>query len=167
MASEQELSLLYDEALEELLEEEAFKEGDSFQEFCDYFSLKGDEELKSILLRIYEDSRARPFPIKYIKELTIPYQKKERFNDTLWAKPLLNIVKEETKRFKRLVDMAIAGAKADFELFEKWKGFLEEYKIIIDSFSDSLDDDWEDILKLSNKFFISSAFFFDLNMISK
>lgn len=157
MASEQELSLLYDEVLEELLEEEAFKEGDSFQEFCDYFSLKGDEELKSILLRIYEDSRARPFPIKYIKELTIPYQKKERFSYTLWAKPLLNIVKEETKRFKRLVDMAIAEAKADFELFEKWKGFLEEYKIIIDSFSDSLDDDWEDILKLSNNIAFPSA----------
>ena len=65
------------------------------------------------------------------------------FLNNLW-------IKEETKRLKRLVDMAIAEAKADFELFEKWKGFLEEYKIIIDSFSDSLDDDWEDILKLYN-----------------
>lgn len=157
MASEQELSLVYDEVLEELLEEEAFKEGDRFQEFCDYFSLKGDEELKSILLRIYEDSRARPFPIKYIKDLTAPYQKKERFSDTLWAKPLLNIVKEETKRLKRLLDMATAEARADFELFEKWKGFLEEYKIIIDSFSGRLDDDWDGILKFSDNIAFPSA----------
>ena len=146
LVGEQELSLIQEEVMEELLEEEAVKQGDSFQEFCDYFSLRGDGYLRSILLKLYETSRTHPFPDSYLKGLLLPYREFSAWEDTPWANPLFQLVQEETARLEVLLERACLEAKSDPALFEKWDGFLGEYREVLRSFSNLFSKSWDEVV---------------------
>lgn len=146
MASEQELALLQKEVLEELLEEEALKQGDTFEELCDYFSLRGDEMLQSLLLKLYEVSRTHPFPKSYLKELLLPYRSAKDWNKTPWFEPLLQYLQSEATKMSGLVDQAINKAQTDSALYEKWKSYLEKYRSIVTTFQNLLSKNWEEIV---------------------
>lgn len=157
LIGEQELSLLQEEVMEELLEEEAVKQGDSFQEFCDYFSLRGDGSLRSILLRLYETSRTHPFPDSYLKGLLLPYREFSAWEDTPWANPLFQLVQEETARLEGLLERACLEAKSDPALLEKWDGFLGEYREVLGSFSKLFSRSWDEVVSFGRQMVFPSA----------
>ncbi|GGE72636.1 helicase-exonuclease AddAB subunit AddA [Priestia taiwanensis] len=91
IGNETEVQLLIEEVLEELLEEEyGLEDNELFFELVDrYTGDRDDQELQTMVLKLYTDSRAHPVPTKWLEHLVNLYdvQGKE-VEDTVYGKML-------------------------------------------------------------------------------
>lgn len=97
IAENTEIQILKQEVLEELFENKYEEEDKEFLSLINmYTSYKGDDELKNVILDIYDFIQSTPFPEKWLKEKVEQFNVKEiSFEKTLWGKILFSKAKAE------------------------------------------------------------------------
>ena len=126
IAAEEEVSLLKQEVLEDLFEKLYEEENEDFARLIDtYTSYRGDEQLKEIVLKIYNFIQSFPFPNEWLEQsiAKFEYQENIDFSETDFGKILLNDIEEE------IID-AINSLKVYRNKIEKYSE-LEKYTNIL------------------------------------
>ena len=98
IADEVELKILKQETLEELFEEKYEQSEEKFLELINtYTTYKGDDNLKNIILKIYNYIQSTPFPDRWLNEQVEKFDIKEDidFSQTQWGKILYQNSKED------------------------------------------------------------------------
>ena len=98
IADEIELKILKQEAIEELFEDKYEENDVDFIKLIEnYTSYKSDENLKNIVLKIYNYIQSMPYPEKWLKEQVEKFNIKENidFSKTEWGKLLFENAKED------------------------------------------------------------------------
>lgn len=126
IAAEEEVSLLKQEVLEDLFEKLYEEENEDFAKLIDtYTSYRGDEQLKEIVLKIYNFIQSFPFPNEWLEQSIAKFENQENidFSETDFGKILLNDIEEE------IID-AINSLKVYRNKIEKYSE-LEKYTNIL------------------------------------
>ena len=94
-----EIEILKLETLEDIFEEKYEANDKEFLELVDIYSgYRGDEQLKNIVLDIYNYIQSTPFPEEWLKEKIEMFNLQEtNFEETIWGKIIFDRVKEELK----------------------------------------------------------------------
>lgn len=105
-----EMVLLQDEVIDELFEEEyGKKDNESFFRLVDTFTGdRSDEELQTLVLKLYEFSRSHPFPDQWLDELINMHGVTEdhRVDDLVYGKLLLSDIRLQLSGAKGLLEEA-------------------------------------------------------------
>ena len=116
IASEEEINLLKQEALEEVFEELYEAEDAEFEKLIEsYTGYRGDEPVKDIVFQIYHLIQSMPFPKKWLEEKVALFRAENYegmdFSESIWGKILLKNFREEIeeslchfKQLKKRVD---------------------------------------------------------------
>ena len=99
IGSEEEISLLKQDVLEDVFENLYETENEKFEKLVDtYTGYIGDETLKDIVLNIHKFIQSSPFPDEWLKEkinmFNVPNINKD-FSESIWGKILLKNLNEE------------------------------------------------------------------------
>ena len=115
IADNTELDLLRQEAIEETFEDLYLNDDKNFQKLIEIYSgYKDDENLKNIILKIYNFVQSAPFPEDWLEEKTEIFKAKqeENFTKTIWGEILIKNFKDELqnslqilKSYKRKLEM--------------------------------------------------------------
>lgn len=116
IADNTELDLLRQEAIEETFEDLYLNDNNGdFQKLIENYSgYKDDENLKNIILKIYNFVQSAPFPEDWLEEKTEIFKAKheENFSKTIWGEILIKNFKDELqnslqilKSYKRKLEM--------------------------------------------------------------
>ena len=99
IGSEEEISLLKQEVLEEVFENLYETENENFEKLVDtYTGYRGDEPLKDIVLNIHRFIQSSPFPDKWLEEKINMFNVQDiskDFSESIWGKILLKNLNEE------------------------------------------------------------------------
>ena len=140
-----EIKLLKQETLEEVFEE-FYEEGN--KEFIKLVNIYGgyrdDDQLKELILKIYNYSQSMPFPIEWINENVEKFNitKESDFSQTEWGKMLISYFKEEIESAIITLKSVEKELKKDIELEKYYITILED----IDSLEKLLKQNlWDDI----------------------
>ena len=155
IADNNELELLKQEALEDCLEKMYSEQGEEINTLVDtYAGYKDDEDLKNIILKLYDFIQSCPFPEDWLKEkLDLLSQKEDDFAKSVWGKILI-------KDFDDEINNCINTLRVIKAKLEKWPELIK-YEFIIDSdivaLEGLLDDSlsWDEKLDLAHKVSIS------------
>ena len=126
IADNTELELLKQESLEDTFEELYISNDDRFYKLVNlYAGYKDDEDLKSIILKIYDYIQSSPFPEKWLEEKIKDYKTDNinNFSETIWGKILLNNFKDEILNSINI----LKNCKYKLSKFSE----LEKYELII------------------------------------
>ena len=143
-----EIKLLKQETLEEVFEE-FYEEGN--KEFIKLVNIYGgyrdDNQLKELILKIYNYSQSMPFPIEWIDENVEKFNitKESDFSQTEWGKMLISYFKEEIESAIITLKSVEKELKKDIELEKYYITILED----IDNLEKLLKQNlWDDIYNL-------------------
>lgn len=98
IADEVELKILKQETLDEIFEEKYENKEKEFLELIEtYTTYRGDENLKEIILKIYNYIQSSPYPIKWLENQVEKFNIKDvsDFSETQWGKILFINAKED------------------------------------------------------------------------
>ena len=95
-----EMELLKQETLEDLFEEKYIQKDKKFLKLIDtYATYRGDDALKEIILKIYNQIQSSPFPKEWLNEKVEMFNLKEKldqdFSKTIWGELILKEIREE------------------------------------------------------------------------
>ena len=126
IADTNELELLKQEALEDCLEEYYEEDSKEFNNLIEnYAGYKDDDDLKTIILKIYDFIQSCPFPEDWLEEKSkLLTERKNDFSDSLWGKIIL-------KNFNDEIENSINMLKGLKTNLEKWPE-LNKYELIIE-----------------------------------
>lgn len=134
IGSEEEITLLKQEVLENVFEKYYEEENDDFAKLVDtYTGYRGDEPLKEIILKIYKFMQSAPFPNDWLSEKVAMFEENEEerdFSESVWGKILLKNLQDE------IID-SINSLKVVEQKLEKYYE-LEKYLLTIKSDIDML-----------------------------
>ncbi len=133
-----ELELLKQEAIEDIFEELYLSNDDKFGELIKlYASYKDDEQLKEIILKIYNFIQSAPFPQEWLEEKIKLFniEKTDNFSNTIWGKIIL-------KNFKDEIENAL-------QILKDCKSRLDK-TLELSKFSLTIEDDIRNISELEN-----------------
>ncbi len=126
IADNTELELLKQEALEDTFEELYVSNDEKFYKLVDlYTGYKDDEDLKNIILKIYEYIQSSPFPEEWLEEKVQLFRTDNitDFAETIWGKILLKNFKEEILNAVNI----LKDAKRKLAKFEE----LSKFELVI------------------------------------
>ena len=104
IADEIELKILKQETLEEVFEDKYEKQEEEFLKLINtYTTYKGDENLKEIVLKIYNYIQSTPYPNKWLNEQIEKFNITEEidFSKTIWGENLYKNAKDDISTIKR------------------------------------------------------------------
>ena len=153
IADNTELELLKQEAIEDLFEELYTNNDQVFIKLIDtYASYRGDENLKDIVLRIYNTIQSNPFPEEWlnskIEEFNVQNKLDADFIDSIWGKILIENYKNEI--IDQINNLKLLKSKVDRYVE------LEKYQMVLQSDIDSLNvvlnslSSWDKAFEVSN-----------------
>ncbi|MCX4303197.1 MAG: helicase-exonuclease AddAB subunit AddA [Clostridia bacterium] len=146
IATEEEVSLLKQEVLEDLFESLYEEENENFSKLVDtYTSYRGDEKLKEIILKIYNFIQSFPFPAEWLEENIAKFEYKENidFSKTDFGKILLGEIKEEIIDGINNLKVYRNKTEKHFEL-EKFTQVLNEDIEKLKEFEKAVDSSWDE-----------------------
>ena len=146
IATEEEVSLLKQEVLEDLFETLYEEENENFSKLVDtYTSYRGDEKLKEIILKIYNFIQSFPFPAEWLEENIAKFEYKENidFSKTDFGKILLGEIKEEIIDGINNLKVYRNKTEKHFEL-EKFMQVLNEDIEKLEEFKKAVDSSWDE-----------------------
>ncbi|MCQ2470927.1 MAG: helicase-exonuclease AddAB subunit AddA [Clostridia bacterium] len=95
IAEEAELRLMRQDAVEAVLENAYKTKNNGFSTLLDsLISADKDDNLASLIISLYNTSRAYAYPDKWLDSLVSDYENAENFKETKWGKYLLSYIKE-------------------------------------------------------------------------
>lgn len=147
-----EIKLLKQETLEEVFEDFYEEENKEFIKLVNiYGGYRDDNQLKELILRIYNYSQSMPFPTEWISENVEKFNitKKEDFSKTEWGNMLINYFKEEIQGAIFALESVKNELKKDIELEKYYTTILED----IENLKKLLKPDlWDEIYNLISNF---------------
>lgn len=145
IAEESALSVIKNQAVENVIEQLYESENESFRYMADCFSTaKGEYNLKNTVLNIYEFLCSQPFPEKWMDEVEKAYEE-ENVSQSIWGKAILNEAALAAEFLSDKIDECVRLFEMNPEI---GKGIGEtvknKYKITVDEFSRLVDSsDWD------------------------
>ena len=137
-----EMELLKQETIDELFDKKYIDKDKKFLKLIDiYASYRGDEKLKDLVLKIYNQTRSNPFPEKWLDEKIKMFNLRDKldrdFSETIWGKLILKELEEEIKENILKLD----------KIYKKLSKEQELYK-----YADCILNDKEQLEKIENFF---------------
>lgn len=126
IADNTELELIKQEAIEDTFEELYTTNDEKFYKLTDlYTGYKDDDDLKTIILKIYDYIQSSPFPKEWLEEKTKLFKTEniQDFSETIWGKIILKNFKEEIQNSINI----LKDAKRKLEKFEE----LSKYQLVV------------------------------------
>ena len=143
-----EIKLLKQETLEEVFEELYEEENKDFIKLVDtYCGYRNDNQLRELVLKIYNYSQSMPFPMEWISENVDKFNitNKTDFSQTEWGKLLIKNFKEEAQSAVTALKTVKNELKDDSELEKYYITILEDIEKIEKLLKQ---DSWDDIYNL-------------------
>lgn len=143
-----EIKLLKQETLEEVFEELYEEENKDFIKLVDtYCGYRNDNQLRELVLKIYNYSQSMPFPMEWISENVDKFNitNKNDFSQTEWGKLLIKNFKEEAQSAVTALKTVKNELKEDSELEKYYITILEDIEKIEKLLKQ---DSWDDIYNL-------------------
>ena len=143
-----EIKLLKQETLEEVFEELYEEENKDFIKLVDtYCGYRNDNQLRELVLKIYNYSQSMPFPMEWINENVDKFNitNKTDFSQTEWGKLLIKNFKEEAQSAVTALKTVKNELKDDSELEKYYITILEDIEKIEKLLKQ---DSWDDIYNL-------------------
>ena len=155
IADNTELEILKQEAIEDLFEELYLNKDKNFTYLINtYASYKGDENLKEIVLRIYDQIQSNPFPEEWlfskIEEFNVKDKLDKDFKESVWGKILI-------ENYKNEITDEINNLKLIKNKISKYTE-LEKYVLVLLNDIESLEevlnslDSWDKAYEVANNF---------------
>ena len=146
IGNDQEIVLLKQEVLEEVFEKRYEAENEEFLKLVEtYTGYKGDEDLKNLVLRIYEFSQSSAFPEDWITEKVEMFNpdKKvdEDFAKSIWGEILLKDLKEEILDGKNTLK-AILNKMNRYSEMLKFTSVISEDISKLDRLENAINESW-------------------------
>ena len=147
IGTEEEISLLKQEVLEEVFEKLYEDEDEEFAKLVNtYTGYRGDEPLKEIVLSIHNFMQSAPFPNEWLLEkigMFEPSEENNDFSNSKWGKILIDNLKEEI--IDGINSLKIVRKKLElvYEL-EKYKLTIENDIEILKEFYSKLNSSWDE-----------------------
>ncbi|TLS37877.1 helicase-exonuclease AddAB subunit AddA [Pseudalkalibacillus caeni] len=109
VADDTEASLLREEALEELFEENYSQEdNEKFFDLVDRYSTdRSDVDLQLLVEKLYNFSRSHPWPNSWLDEMASKYDDTGDFENLSWISEIIGDVKRQLKGFETMYEKAI------------------------------------------------------------
>lgn len=140
-----EIKLLKQETLEEIFEEFYEENNEDFIKLVNiYGGYRDDNQLKELIIKIYNYSQSMPFPMEWINENIEKFNitKESDFSQTKWGKMLISFFKEEIESAIITLKSVEKELKKDIELEKYYTTILED----IDNLEKLLKQNlWDDI----------------------
>ena len=143
-----EIKLLKQETLEEVFEELYEEENKDFIKLVDtYCGYRNDNQLRELVLKIYNYSQSMPFPMEWINENVDKFNitKENDFSKTEWGKLLIKNFKEEAQNAVTALKTVKNELKEDSELEKYYITILEDIEKIEKLLKQN---SWDDIYNL-------------------
>lgn len=153
IASEEEIALLQQEALEEVFEELYENENESFAKLIEsYTGYRGDEPVKDIVFNIYRMIQSMPFPQKWLEKKVAMFDRNSHsnqdFSHTIWGRILLDNFKEEL--LDSINNIKVIKNKLDkYEEMEKYSLTLKNDIEMLEQFYDKCET-WDGAFEFAN-----------------
>lgn len=153
IADDGELSIIRDQAMQNILERQYSKNDDIFENTVEVFSsVRDDTILQGIILRLYEFLRSHPFPSDWIKEKTAMYDVSKSAGDTQWGRTIINHSLVTAGFIKTLSDTSLKLLENEPKLNESSFGnLIRDDSIFISHLINRLQSGvWNDIIDILN-----------------
>ncbi len=115
IAETSELTILQQDAIEEVLEECYKAKEPDFLALAETLSGKNDKPLEEAILRLGEFVRSHPFPKRWLQIVADSYTP-EHLSE--WMAPVLNTAKEQCEQTETLLRCALTEAEADEQFYD-------------------------------------------------
>ena len=153
IADSTELEILKQESLEDLFEELYLNKDKNFIDLINtYATYRGDENLKDIVLRIYDQIQSNPFPEEWlnskIEEFNVIDRFDKDFKESIWGKVLIENYKNEI--IDEINNLKLLKSKiAKYSELEKYVLVLLDDIDSLESVLNSLDS-WDKAYEVTN-----------------
>lgn len=141
MIDETELSVMKSDAVDKVISEAYKENSDSFRNLLDLFVTGSDDSLLAdTILTIFQNSRAFPFPDRWLNSLLGPYADFKSPEESVWGKVIIDYMGDMVDYCCKLthqvldsyapVDAIVNESYSD--IFRSILSYLENFKIILD-----------------------------------
>ncbi len=155
MLDESEINIMQSDALDTVLEN-AYKENSpEFKRVLDLFvSGSDDSKLSQTILSLYTNSRAFPFPDKWLDSLVEPYKLKTKVSDSVFGKIIFEYVDDLIDYCLKISNSAIASFMADdAEAAQKYSPVFSSYEKYLTKFKNLISlGEWDKLCSLCDDF---------------
>ena len=155
IAEDGELTIIKNQAMQNVLERKYSEKDDNFENTVEVFSsVRDDAILQGIVLRLYEFLRSHPFPDAWIREKAAMYDLTKSAGETDWGQTVINHSKMTACYIKVLTDRSLELLQNEPKLSESSFGDrIRDDEIFIGHLIDRLNDgDWEEIIHVLGTF---------------
>jgi len=153
IGNEEEIELLKQEVLEDLFEELYEEEVENFIELVStYTDYRGDENLKELILKIYNYIQSAPFPEEWLEEKVNDFKNtyaKRDFSETIWGEILIKNIKEELTYCIKSLKLIKERIDNHIEL-EKYSQVLNKDIEVLKRLYCGTEEDWDTAYEMSN-----------------
>ncbi|MGN1168514.1 MAG: helicase-exonuclease AddAB subunit AddA [Acutalibacteraceae bacterium] len=155
MLDETELAVMKSEAAQRAVEDCYAEKDEGFMRLADLF-IKGsdDSALIELVISLYDNSRAFPFPEKWLDSLTAPYESNEGAAESIWGRLIIERLLLAADYSAEILTSAYDSLnKDDPETAAKIKEFYDGYLSFINSFTNAAkSSDWNSLCRCAQSF---------------
>lgn len=147
------LSVIKNQAVENVIESLYDNEDEGFRYMADCFSTaKGEYNLKSTILSIYEFLCSQPFPDKWMNDVEAAYEE-ENISNSIWGKAILTEAKLAAEFLTDKINECINLFEMNPEIGKAFGETINgRYKAIVDKFSNLVQtENWDALCEFSAK----------------
>ena len=138
---ESELDLMRNDAIDKVIEEAYADNSDGFQKLLNLFvSGSNDDKLAEIILSLHTNSRAFPFPDKWLDSLVEPYKNQTEISKSIWGKIIIEYARDmidyclsiSSDAIGRFIDDDADVAQKYAPVFSSYQKYLEKFNLLLD-----------------------------------
>lgn len=164
IADTTEIEILKQEVLEDVFENKYFNQEEEFLKLIHtYTNYSGDDNLKEILLKIYESIQSSPFPKQWLEEKVEEFNVKDKleqdFAKTIWGQILLANFKEELESCM----IELMSIKKELEKYIE----LDKFKNVIQTDIEKLEEIYANLCSWDKVYHLTQEMKFDKWPIDK
>lgn len=142
-----EMTLLRQEAMDEIMEELYAKEDENFQSLSDAFSFgRDDRRLMETVETLYDFIRSHPFPERWLDEKEAMYREDLPVGETQWGKTVLDYAQSAVDYMMVLTQNSLSTMEEEEKISEAYQGaFLEDLSSLEELRDRIVSKDWDRI----------------------
>ncbi len=154
IGAEEEIVLLKQEVLEDLFEKKYESEDEEFLNLTYvYTNYKSDDDLKNIVLKLYEFSQSAPFPKEWLYEKVemfnpcVPHE--EDFGKTIWGKIILKEIEELILEVKNNFEI-LKNELVKYPELDKYVDVINQDIGVFNGFENAIKNSWDSAFNYFN-----------------
>lgn len=148
IADENEMQRLFTAQMDALFEEAYGRETMNLQLLSDYFSLKGDAELRRVILKIYEYAQKQPFPREWLHRCLEKY-----FDEKAYFSVLFPYIEEVTAQCLTLYEESLTYSKEYESVYQHLKNYHTQSITYLNQMKSAASrQEWDSFMEALHKF---------------